>query len=373
MFTLISGLPGSGKSLHTIKLVEKERVRPDGSKRAVYYWGIPDLKLDWIPLHSEASTPEQARSRYDQGLAHALPEDAFGWFNVPPESIVVIDECQYIFPKLTQKQAAAPPEHYKQLAIHRHSGTDLYCMTQHPSLIAVEARRQVQRHWHLERPFGLNYTNRLAWERAMSPDDRAARAQAAVEKMTLDPAMFGLYRSAQVHNVQKRLPWKKIAVLGLAIVGAIAFGVSAFFRVTDDGSKSDTVSDNQPGQIMGPAPLTSNRYSVESLQPRLVAWPWSAPIYDSAVEFRSVPRITGCMSMRIGNVHQCTCHDGQGVADVPLDVCRAYMAGRYFDPTRPVVDAKADNIRRLEASQQNVAGSGEASTSGAHVREPSSG
>jgi len=367
MFTLISGLPGSGKSLHTIRLVEKERVLPDGSKRLVFYWGIPDLKLDWTPLCAPDSTPEDARARYDKGLTESRPEDAHHWFNVPPGSIVVLDEAQYIFPKLTQKQASAPAEHYKQLAIHRHTGTDLYAMTQHPSLLAVEARRQVQRHWHLERPFGLDYTNRLAWERCMSPDDRAARAQASVERLPLDKSVFGLYRSAEVHTVKKRLPWKKLSLAIGSLAVVVGLFVFAFSMLTGNKDTAESVA--------GPAsleqPSSDDAWGGDALRPRIPTWPWSAPFYDAVTKIASAPRLTGCMRMAIGEADTCVCHDGQGIAQVSARVCKDFIAGRYFDPTRPAVYSKAENVRYLESKGSGEPSGDAGESGGARVVAPS--
>jgi zona occludens toxin len=374
MFTLITGLPGSSKSLQTIKLVETERVREDGSKRAVYYWGIPDLTLDWIPLHRADSTVDEARAQFDLGVKKLTEmggeSHAYVWHEVPTDSIVVIDECQFVFPLLTQKQRTNPPAHYGPLAVHRHSGFDLYCMTQHPSLIAVEARRQVQRHWHLERPFGLDYANRYAWEKCQSPDDRANRNAANVERMTLDKKWFGVYRSAEVHTVKKRLPWKKLAVAVGGLVAVVALFVFALAQLRPDEPEVVSGATADAPQSTASRP---RQWTPEDLTERLPTWPWSAPFYDQVAKVASAPRITGCMSIRIGNVHRCTCSNGQGVAQVSPQLCRDFVAGRYYDPLKPYEDVKAENIRRLDASQNQSVDGGDvaASGSGGRVIRPS--
>jgi zona occludens toxin len=358
MFTLITGLPGSSKSLQTIKLVETERVREDGSKRAVYYWGIPDLTLDWLPLHAPDITAEESRANFDLGVKELIAKrgavDAERWHECPVDSIVVIDECHYVFPLLTQSQRSKPPGHYTPLAVHRHSGFDLYCMSQHPSLLAVEARRQVQRHWHLERPFGLGYANSLQWEKCMSPDDRANRNQANVVRMELDKKWFGVYRSAEVHTVKKRLPWKKLAVVIGSLVAVVVLFVFAFWQLRShqrDEAVKELGLPTEQQRLQDK--IAVHRWSVEDLTPRVATWPWTAPMYDSVVKLVSAPRVTGCMSMKIGSSFTCTCSDGQGVAQVSAAVCRDYLAGRYFDPTKEVQDVKAENIRRLDAAMQN--------------------
>lgn len=373
MFTLITGLPGSSKSANCLELVEKERIRPDGTKRSVYYWGIPELKLDWIPLHRADSSPEEARSQFDLGVKKLCElggeSHAYGWHEVPADSIVVIDECHFVFPPLTQKQRATPPAHYGPLAVHRHSGFDLYCMTQHPSLMAIEARRQVQRHWHLERPFGLDYSNRLAWEKCESPDDRAARNRADVQRLGLGKSMWGKYRSAEVHTVKKRLPWRKLSVAIGSLLLVVALFVFAFFKLGKHKGE-DVASDVAPDAA--PAARVSRQWTAEDLQPAFAAWPWSAPMYREAAKFVSVPRIVGCMSMKIGSTFVCKCHNGQGDAGVSAQVCRDFMAGKVFDPTRPVEDVKAENIRRLEAATAERSPGEASSGGGARVMVPPS-
>lgn len=352
MFTLITGLPGSSKSLQTIKLVEKERVREDGTKRDVYYWGIPELALDWKPLHAPDITEDEARKFFDLGVKTLIetrgPQDAFQWHEVPQGSIVVIDECQFVFPILTQKERAKPPAHYGPLAVHRHSGFDLYCMSQHPSLLAIEARRQVQRHWHLERPFGLDYANALQWEKCNSPDDRANRNAANVVKLSLDKSIFGLYRSAEVHTVKKRLPWKKVAVAVGALVAVVGLFVFAFNTLMPDEEPAVVAAAGEEGAPIAKGGKRPRTWTAEDFVPRVEDWPWSAPFYDDIAKLVNAPRITGCMLMQIGSTRKCTCSNGQGYADVSAKVCSDYMAGRYFDPSKPFVDVKAENIKRLD-------------------------
>lgn len=68
MITLMTGLPGHGKTLYCIKMV-RERAEKEG--RTVYFHGIKELTLPWVEMHSPES-----------------------WPDCPDGSIVVIDECQ---------------------------------------------------------------------------------------------------------------------------------------------------------------------------------------------------------------------------------------------------------------------------------------
>lgn len=55
------------------------------------------------------------------------------WMDCPPGSIIVIDECQFVFPK--KPNGSKLPEFYEKLAIHRHNGYDIFLITQNPTLV----------------------------------------------------------------------------------------------------------------------------------------------------------------------------------------------------------------------------------------------
>lgn len=375
MFTLITGVPGASKTLNALDIVEKERVNPDGSKRPVYYWRIPELKLDWIPLHAPDSTPEEARARFDKPVdapdsEKARPEDAHYWYNCPVGSIIVIDECQKVFPILPQSKRDKLPKHITELEEHRHKGFDLYFMSQKPRLIDISVRAHVQRHWHFERPFGMEYANRMAWEnKVASVDDRADRASADVTRVPFPKKWYGKYRSAAEHNVKKRLPWKKISVAVGGLVAVVALFVFAFTRLVG-GKDVETVAGG-PGAESAANPVSStsavSAWSPESFIPRAASWAWSAPFYDEVAKVSSPPRVIGCMSIIDNGAETCRCHNGQGEAPVTLEFCRAYMRGQVFDPLREYVDIKAENVKYLEASQSRGGGGGGETSSAAYV------
>ncbi len=131
MINLVTGLPGSGKTLWTlttvVDYVEKENkalIAQGKSPRQVYYHGIPDLTLDWIKMES--------------------PED---WINLPSHSIVVIDECQSTF--RPRAASVKPPPFIAEFETHRHKGLDFFLLTQHPMLIDGNIRRLAGKHYHV--------------------------------------------------------------------------------------------------------------------------------------------------------------------------------------------------------------------------------
>jgi len=328
MLNLITGQPGNGKTLFTLGLVEKLRQE---TGRPVYQSGIPELTLPWESLN-----------------------DPLLWPSLPNGSIVVIDECQRVFPP--RKQGAAVPPHVAEFETHRHRGFDIFLITQHPQLLDIAVRKLTGRHYHLKRTFGQEVATVYQWEEATDPNERGKRAQALTTRFAFPKERFGWYKSAEVHTVQKRLPWKPIATLAGAIIAIGFLSWFAWSKMPHGETVADAVS--QGGEVLAPS-LSSvpDLWTPGALQARLPTWLWSAPFYDSVQKVQSAPRVTGCAFVKMGNTQTCHCSTGQGRADVSDQFCRDYMAGRYFDPSRPEVDAKALNIAYLEATRGVAVGS----------------
>jgi hypothetical protein len=340
VISLSTGLPGHGKTLCTIERVERLRLE---TGRPVFYkrkdpdiindYGIEGLSLPWQPL-----------------------EDVAKWFDAPAGAIIVIDECQRLFEK--RPQSSKVPAYVSRLETHRHSGFDLFLITQDAKNLDAHARRLVEEHHHYQRLYGTQRVKIYKWQHVQDPSRPADRNMAQTVTAAYNPKFFGVYKSAEVHTVKARLPWKWIAVVVFAfiIMPAVAFGVFRWFGAsveetvaTDTGAVEGSSSSELP--TMRPAVAT---WSPESLVPRVNAWPWSAPFYDKDAPQRNAPRITGCLSMRVGHEHICKCSNGQGDAQVTLQQCRDYLAGKHYDPARPYVDVKAENIQRLESATGDV-------------------
>ena len=150
--TLTTGTPGAGKTLRTLWDVENLRKE---SGREVYYHGIKNLQLPWIQLDDDPKFDPEAKP------------PTFGimcteWYKLPHGSIVVLDECQRIF--RSRASGSTVPQHVSELETHRHKGFDLFIITQHPAIIDLNVRRQVQTHRHLKRRFGTQMVSMFSWE-----------------------------------------------------------------------------------------------------------------------------------------------------------------------------------------------------------------
>ncbi|WP_235580811.1 zonular occludens toxin domain-containing protein, partial [Pseudomonas aeruginosa] len=196
MLYLRTGLPGAGKTLNAIREIDiehqpdpddptkrlhKDPDNPDLPPRTIYYYGIPDMKLDrlkskWV----EFDTPE-------------------AWYNLPDGSVIVIDEAQRVF---GNDGSRARPEKVTRFETHRHQGLDIHLITQHPSLLCTPVRKLVGKHINFIRPYGREKgIFRHEYEFCIdNPERRSNFKQAQEERVTLDKAYFGVYKSSTVHT-----------------------------------------------------------------------------------------------------------------------------------------------------------------------------
>jgi len=148
MFVLRTGLQGHGKTLNTIKEVDQKAANEG---RAVYYHNIRGF-------NPNAEVLKAAWNEFD---------DPYKWYELPENSIIVIDEAQTFF--RVRKQASAVPEYASALETMRHKGHELHCITQSPGLIDHHFRKLCNAHIHYVRGHKGKVSKRWEFER-VNPD-----------------------------------------------------------------------------------------------------------------------------------------------------------------------------------------------------------
>lgn len=302
--TLVTGLPGSGKTLRTITKV-KERAESEG--RAVYYHGIPELKLPWIPLDEPAK-----------------------WFDVPDGSIVVIDECQGTFP--LRGSSSAVPLKCSKFETHRHYGLDIYLLTQDQGLLDAHVRKLCGPFIHLQRPLGHDRTNVWEFPECCNPDSKASQ-EGGIKSIFLYPKKsFDYYKSSSVHTIKKRYPFKMI-ILPFLIFGVIALFWMVYHRLSHNDQvtimPAGSVPAALPGTVLPPAHLSPVQY-VDQFRPLVLDAPQSAPVYEKLAQAIDFPRIELCAI----DEDVCRCYDQQGnrLRNVTDLYCRNFVNDGYFNP-----------------------------------------
>ncbi|CAB3659306.1 zonular occludens toxin domain-containing protein [Trinickia soli] len=201
--TLVTGVPGSGKTLWAVSSLLKE-VK---AGRRVVANGIKDLAID-----HELWDDEMVRRWHECCL---------------PNDVIVIDEVQRIWPPVSS--SVKPTDDVEKLHVHRHYGVDIVVITQHPNRMNKTVRDLVGRHVHVRRLFGGSRAMIYEWDSAHNPN---SGFRDAVKHMWPYPKkVFELYTSAELHTKPKAVIPKALFVMPVALVVAIVLAVKGFRSV----------------------------------------------------------------------------------------------------------------------------------------------
>jgi len=322
MFLIVTGAPGSSKTLNVISHFKNEKKRP------VFYRGI--------------NLTEQGKSKL--GWIELTDEQAFNWREFCPHgSIVIIDEAQKIWP--VRPSGSSVPPGLVALEDHRHFGYDIVFITQHPMLLHTHARKVCNEHEHYSRPFGTKRPIRYhSGSGFVNPGDTKELQFSTVQtKVPLDKSTYPLYKSAEIHTHKSRVPFGVIKMWLLVgiVIGLVGFCVYWLISVISGDKEGLT---HRPESLSTSHPTTSS-LNVSSISPvssrRDVDWntalipdidgiPYTAPLYkDVATKVNSVPRIAACIASK----KSCQCYTQQAtvISGVRDQVCRQYVKQGTFD------------------------------------------
>jgi len=347
MLVIRTGKPGHGKTLNTIREVD-QKAHAEG--RVVYYHNINGLK------------PEQLQAQWFEF------EDPEKWFELPGDSIIVVDEAQGWFG--ARDPRARPPEHITRFETMRHQGHEVHLVTQDPRYLDVHLRRLCNSHIHYWRVFKsaqlLRFESEVVVEKV---EVKTSFKDADKKSLRLDKRYFGAYTSTNAkHHFQTKVPTKFILAL-CVILGAGILVYRAYERYNAEkvapassgapaGSVVDQVRDTV-GAFIRPAASDGQTVSPQTIEqyigrrvPRVQDLPGSAPVYDGLTAPQSFPkpiciattdreliaRNYGRMQVSIvnGGAIGCRCNTQQGTRlDVSFDFCLSVVENGYFDDTKP--------------------------------------
>jgi len=221
MIILITGIPGTGKTLFTLDYCQKQF-----QSRVIYYHNIKGLKLPWHEII-----------------------DVNEWYKLPTGSVIVIDEAHQIFKKTDGRQS--PPIHIEKFDEHRHQGHDVILITQKATDLNTYIRNRVGRHIHLKRP--ISEAEKCAvyvfskYEK--NTDNQEILADADSYDFSYPKHLYNQYDSAEVHTVQRYVPkkLKKLLILLALSLSAVVYAAnSVVTRFTDgrEGVETDTATEH---------------------------------------------------------------------------------------------------------------------------------
>lgn len=345
MITLGTGLPGNGKTLFMLWYI---KAKADKEKREVFYHNVKDLDTAKV--------------------GNWMPFDPKKWMDLPHGSIILIDECQEIFPK--QPNGAKLPDYYEELAKHRHKGFDIYLITQHPTLIDNFVRRLVGQHFHSVRKFGMQRATIYEWSSCNpSPETPSSQKSAVPLKWAYPKEVFTWYKSAEVHTVKRAVPGKLVLAC-LFVVAVPVVGWYALDKFQQRGKvEPDKVTLAPVGQVATGAPLVpagdpkrfdpveDARQYLAMNTPRIEGLPHTAPKYDPLTVPVRVPVPAACIQVgqaAKGNV-SCKCYTQQGTPmAVEFNMCVEFARNGYFQDFDADRDRQQD--QRAAAGAAVVAG-----------------
>lgn len=331
---LITGAPGSGKTLFTIEHVLQ---LSEETGRMVFYCRIPGVEIEgWTEI-----------------------ESMMIWQQLPENSIIIGDEVWEDWPASNNKEDV--PDHITKLRYNRKGGHDLFLISQDPRDINVIIRRIVTRHWHFARVSGLERSRCFVWPKHQSdPDDaRARRVTADTWERDFPKEIYPLYKSADVHNIRVTPPKRGLyrmyaftLVIALSLVLALYSVYVIYGKVIgDDVAIPDLPNNNDKKQLppvrkgngfeigagaiaqQAPRQVVSSpekgRDLKKDVKPQLPGLPWTADFYKDIFVAASFPK-PYCMLF----AQECRCYTQQSTR-LNLDdgMCRYFSKFGFFDPT----------------------------------------
>lgn len=344
MLVIRTGKPGHGKTLNTIKEVDAQAA---STSRIVYYHNINGLQPDKL-----------AAQWYEF-------EDPTKWFELPHNSIIVIDEAQGWFGNRDPRHK--PDPHLTAFETMRHSGHEVHLITQDPRFLDTHARRLANSHIHYWRVMKsrqlLRFHSEVVIERV---EVMASFKDSDKTRLRIDSKMFDKYKSSNAEHHFKFQPSKKLiwSIIILIVTAFMVFRVYGLYssRTVENQTVADTVAGvaidavNSAGSLVnmvspdkenkGPKKAEEMDY-FEARTPRLRNVPSSAPIYDELTAPQTYPKLT-CMSSKSESFREklqpwqvsegvgCQCYTQQATKlDVEHDFCMQIVKFGYFDHARP--------------------------------------
>ncbi|MDV3463309.1 zonular occludens toxin domain-containing protein [Stenotrophomonas sp. C960] len=363
---LFTGQPGNGK---TALMMERLVAEAKAASRPIFAAGIDGL---------------------DPGLATVLDDprhwnnkDADGNYIVPDGSLIFVDEAWKWFGHLHDATRQQTPRHVLELAEHRHRGLDFVWTTQQPNQLYPFVRGLIGSHAHVVRRFGTKMLDVYRWGELNEEIKSLAKRDMAQRTTRLLPSqVFGQYKSAEVHTIKARIPFK-VMLLPVLAVAAVVFAYLAYTSLRPssfaggegkEGAQSASAdaapSPFRPGGAKEDAPRwpTAAAYAKDHL-PRISTMPWTAPVFDER-QARSDPQLI-CMSSLEGldaqGVRQeasCRCLTEQGTAyELSQPECRTLARnGPVYNPYRERSEERSN--QRVEDLERSRPGGAAASVGG---------
>lgn len=317
--TLITGLPGAGKTLYTVSAMLRTFV---DQGRPLFVAGLEGLKLPFQPFPPVSEWTER-RPIPD------MPDATAPFFCFPEDSVLVFDECQSIFP--TRSTNSRPPEIVEAFATHRKTGIDCILITQRPKQMDTMLRGLVSEHRHLRRIWGLSRSVVYTWDQCSESMTNYREATRKVWKF--DRTAYPLYTSSSKHTKPISKPPLLAYLVPFLALGAVGVGYVGYTRMKEKTAafqSQEVLPQSVPGAPgYQPGATSFEAWSPFNYMPADATRPESAPAYAGLSEPVVAPVIAAC----VASASRCQCYTQQATrVDTPPDFCREFASVGRFDP-----------------------------------------
>lgn len=284
-----TGLPGHGK---TSLMVEELLREAKKAQRPLWAAGIDGLQpgiasilkdpRDWNAVKPGETCTCHVTEDSSACESHVIPNG----------SLIFVDEAWKWFGHLQNATRQSTPDHVLQLAEHRHRGIDFVWTYQQPCQIYPFARGLCAEHYHVVRRFGTQFIEVFKWQELNEEvKSQAKRESAQRVTRTLPEDSWKAFKSAEVHTIKRRIPFRVLALPALA-VAAVVLGWFAYGMLKPSAMAASIVGSEAGTAPAGPArsthangsekdkpPLTAAEYARRHL-PRFPTMPHTAEIFD---------------------------------------------------------------------------------------------
>lgn len=305
MITVLTGNPGSGKTLYAIaKLLQPligthvEATDDDGNK--VKHERVVFTNINGLTLPHE---------KIDAAWLADWPK------RVKPGAVICYDEVQKPWPKRVTGSKVPPA--VAELETHRHYGVDFVVLTQKPELMDQNVGSLAGRHLHLRRVGNSHNTIVYEWD-AVS---RGLLYKNSFKKSgwRYPRKVFDWYKSAEAHTKMPRSVPFVLWVSIFALAGAAYAWPTLISRITEG---IDPEAKRQKAAVSALAqkqPSTPSLIISDAPEPA-TGLGGAVPLMSQAA---SAPSIMGC----VASAAACRCYDQAGlVLDLEPQICEAKVA-----------------------------------------------
>lgn len=288
MITIITGTPGSGKTLYTIQKLLQPLV---GTSIPQEIDGVTTLhpRTIYTNINGLQLDHELIDGSDNQGLRN--------WHEwVKPGAVIVFDEVQKVWPP--RANGSTVPEDIKGLETHRHMGVDFILITQGPMLIDRNLHMLCGRHLHVRRVANLPFATVYEWD--LMSRTLNFKASMRKEAYRYNRAVYKLYTSSSLHTKQtRRLPTVLWFIL-LALVIVAWKGPLVYESIY---GKPKPVATAKPSAA--PAAASATPQAQAAAAP---AVEHGSTVGVAGADAAPAPKLAGCVRSK----SRCSCYDEAG-------------------------------------------------------------